>query len=138
MNQSYKFKGSSTTVGAALTDLFSDLVGVNVNLVLGNILGGGCIVNMEVQNGGAGDFTDFAILVQDHPDGVFYNWLVAADFISTNNPDMLYCSTDLSVLAAGTKGHIVFRTRAAYAFKAQAKRTNATTGLILGNIRSGS
>lgn len=127
--QGFSITGSSTTVAASLTDL----LGTNGAVISNEI--GGVVVNMEVQNTGANDFTDFVIQLKDHASGVFYNYLVAADFISTTNYNMIACSTALDVLAAGTKGHIIFRIHGAYAIQAQAKRTTTTTAVILANGR---
>jgi hypothetical protein len=130
-SNSFKFKG---TVDVAVTTALTDLLGTT-GQVLGN-QNPGCIVNLEIQNTGANDFTDFSIQIQDHPDGEFYDWLTGTDFTSTSNPDMLDCSVDPRTLVAGTRSHIVFRVRSAYAFKCKAKRTSATTATALGNVRS--
>lgn len=121
--------GSSTAVGAALTDLLG-----SSGAVIGNELAGG-IVNLEIQNTGVNAFTDFVVRLKDHASGSFYDYLLAADFTSSTNANMLFASVAPGTLAGGATAHVIFRCHAAYAIQVQAKRTSATTAVILGNGR---
>lgn len=133
MNRSFKYKGDDTAVTAALTDIA--VLGGLVGAVLGDMVGGQ-IINMEVQNNGANAFTDFRIRLKDHPDGEWYDYLLAADFASPNNSNMIFASVDPSTLAGGAKSHIIFRCNAAWAVNVQAKRTLAASGRVLLNCRA--
>jgi hypothetical protein len=135
MQNSMKFKGDvNVAVGASLAEILTFSAGSVLAMVLGN-QNPGQIVDIEVQNTGANAFTDFRIQLQDHLEGEFYDYLLAADFVSPSNSNMLFSSSDPSILAGGAKAHITFRVNSAYAFKVLAKRTSATTATVMGNAR---
>lgn len=128
--QGFSITGISTIVGAALTDMLG-----TAGAVIGNELPGG-VINMEIQNTGANALTDFVVRLQDHPSGEFYDFLLAADFTSSTNANMLFASVAPGTLASGAKAHVIFRCHAAYAIQVQAKRTTTTNVTILANGRA--
>src|SRR5258706_11020346 len=100
--------GAPVAVGAGLTSLGEFRLQSHV---------GGQIIALEIDNSGANALTDFRIQRRDHPEGELYDYLLAADLVPPGlNSNVLFVSSDPSVLAGAAKTHVEFRINAAYGF----------------------
>jgi hypothetical protein len=73
-------------------------------------------LNIEIENAAGADMNDLIVQLKDHPDGDWYSYLGAADYVSGSNSNMLFASGTPSPdqTADGTRTHMHIRVGAAY------------------------
>lgn len=127
MMKPFPFKSSVVEVGTEFTTLLEQQVVTRGNQE------GFDVVNLEIENtGDTNAFSDLKIQLQDHPDGEFYDYLIASDFATAGHPNIPFVSvTAPDTLGDGETTHLIFKTHGAYAFKVLAKVASGTTTAVV-------
>ncbi len=89
------------------------------------------VLNLELENTGAAALTGFKVLLKDHADGEWYDFLSGVDFDSTDLSNMLFASaTGPHELGAAAIAHAHVRVNAAYGVKFQGLCGSSTTVVL--------
>ena len=87
------------------------------------------LINVDVANSGQA-LTDFALLLQEHPDASFKTFLSGADW-ATATSNLTYAASGLNTLASGSADNFHVNIRGAHAAKFQASVASSSTALTI-------